>query len=932
MRNRTRLYCCLIVFVTSAWTIAWVRAAEPLPRELPGDEFFERQVRPLLTQHCVACHGKGQSKGGFSVGSRDAILAGGESGTAVSLEQPEESLLIQAIEHRGGMQMPPNGKLSAAEVQVLRRWVELGLPWSADTAPTTELRTNGTPSAEDRNFWSFRPIAQPPLPNVQDASWPQRSLDAFVLAKLEEHGLHPAAAADRRTYIRRVAMTLTGLLPTPEEVEEYVSDTAPDADERLVDRWLNSPHYGERWARHWLDVARYGEDQAHTFRARLYPEGYRYRDWVTSAFNRDLPYDQFIIEQIAGDLLPATSPEERMTRLPALGFFALGPVYYADAGCADKAAADEIDDRIDTLCRGFLGLTVSCARCHDHKFDPISTEDYYALAGVFASTEYRETPLVPDEIARAYDERAAAVKKQEAELTKAHTEEAAKLSESFVPQTTDYILAAWKLRQRRERNPKASVTELAQEAGLQTVVLEGWSQFLTKENLSSKACLAELNAALASGLTLPDELTEGPVSAVIEPAARLVESRLVEALKARQLKETESTDKAKVKLDGAQADVLKTILTDKTAPFFLGKGHAEKLWPETTRTRLAELEKELTTLKQNLGTKYPVAHALTERSPVNLKVHMRGNPKTLGDEVPRRFLLILSEAEPRPFEQGSGRMELARAIARPENPLTARVIVNRVWQQHFGRGLVGTASNFGLLGERPTHPELLDHLASRFIASGWSLKQLHREILLSATFRMTSEATTPAEGVDPREVDPDNFWLWRQNRRRLDFEAWRDAVLCAGGNLDLTLGGPSLNLNDQNHHRRTLYSAISRHDLNATLRLFDYPDPNLTSEHRSQTTVPMQQLFMLNSGFMIRQAQELVRRVTNAGDLNERERIEHVYHWLFQRKPTEREVEIGLRFVNDPLPREVSAADVKLSAWEQYAQALLATNEFAFLD
>lgn len=927
MRNFARLCCCLTIIAASS--LVW--SAEPIPREQPGDAFFEREVRPLLTQHCVACHGKGQSKGGFSLASREAVLAGGESGTAVSLERPAESLLIQAVEHQGGLQMPPNGKLSAAEVQVLRRWVELGLPWSTAAATANGLRTSGTLTAEDREFWSFRPISNPALPEVQQSTWPQRSLDAFVLAKLEEHQLQPAPAADRRTYIRRVAMTLTGLLPTEEEVITYLADNAPDADARLVDRWLDSPHYGERWARHWLDVARYGEDQAHTFQARMYPQGYRYRDWVTSAFNRDLPYDQFVSAQIAGDLLPAATDDERIARLPALGFFALGPVYYADAGCADKAAADEIDDRIDTLCRGFLGLTVSCARCHDHKFDPISAQDYYALAGVFASSQYREAPLVPDEVARAYDERAATVKSRENELTKAQNEEAAKLSESFVPRTADYLLAVWRWQQLRRSDPKVSTKAVATEYGLEAIVLERWSQFLTPEMLASKPYLAELKAAFVDLGHQRDLSPEGPVSAVIEPAARLVEARLAEALAARELKDAES-GKPKVKLDGVQADILKTLLTDKTAPLVLPKGQVEKLLPEASQARLTELEKDIAGLKQALGPKYPVAHALTDRAPVNLKVHLRGNPKTLGEEVPRRFLQILSGDEARPFAQGSGRVELAQAIASPENPLTPRVLVNRVWQQHFGRGLVGTSSNFGLLGERPTHPELLDHLASRFIASGWSLKQLHRDILLSATFRMASEAPVAATGADPRVVDPDNRWLWRQNRRRLDFEAWRDAALRAGGNLDLTVGGPSLNLNDQNHRRRTLYSAISRHDLNGTLRLFDFPDPNLTSERRSNTTVPMQQLFMLNSGFIVRQAQELARRATSDGTLNERQRIERLYELLFQRTPTDDEVQIGLHFVNDPLPPEVSASNVKLSAWEQYAQALLATNEFAFLD
>ncbi len=906
--------------------------------DMAGEEFFESKVRPLLSQHCFACHGRDQKKGGLSLSNRDALMTGGESGPTVVLEHPADSLLIQAVEHRGGLQMPPNAKLTDAEQKILRKWVELGLPWSTK-GDHGGIRANGTITAEDRDFWSFKPVADVPVPIVQNATWPRRTLDAFILSQLETNGLKPTVEADRRTFLRRASWTLTGLLPTPEEVAAFVADTSDDAFEKLVDRLLDSPHYGERWARHWLDVARYGEDQAHTFQARMYPQGYRYRDWVVNAFNRDLPYDQFIIEQIAGDLLPASSLEERVTRLPALGFFALGPVYYKDAGCAGKAEADEIDDRIDTLCRGFLGLTVSCARCHDHKFDPIPTQDYYALAGVFASTQYREAPLVADDIAKAYEDRAAAVKTREKEYADAQTVEGLRYGETLVPQTTEYILAAWKLQQRRQDDIKAGAKAIANESGLHAVVIQRWSEFLTGNNFDAKPFLAPLKPGFAKHVRSLDETA----SAILEPAARMLQQDLVTALEERNrlqaeyeqrraaaATEEEKSNVAKPNLDGPRAELLKGVLTDRNAPFAIPKDQIERLLPDDRKAVLAAIQKDIEQLKQAVGPKYPFAHSLTDQTPTNAKVNIRGNHKELGEEVPRRFLTILNSTEATPFKEGSGRVELARAIADPKNPLTARVIVNRVWQHHFGRGLVGTSSNFGLLGERPTHPELLDHLAVKFIESGWSLKQLHREILLSATYRMASEATQ-AEQATALAIDPDNHLLWRQNRRRMDIETWRDAALQASGNLDLAVGGPSMNLNDTNHRRRTLYSSISRHDLNATLRLFDFPDPNLTSERRSNTTVPMQQLYLLNSDFIMKQAQVLAQHVS-AEVANEEQRIDRVYQLLFQRAPTDAERQLGLRFLNAPLPTTVSATEVKLTAWEQYAQALLGTNEFTFID
>ena len=919
-------------------------AAAAVGAEDSASDFFERKVRPLLVEHCFSCHARGQKKGGLSLANRAGMLAGGENGAVVSLEKPAESSLIAAVEHRGDVQMPPNGKLSKDEIEVLRKWIELGAPWPESANSTSGgLRSAGAITDEDRRFWSFQPVRTAEPPAVKGAMWSRRPLDQFVLAQLEASNLKPVEEADRRTFIRRAALDLIGLPPTIEEVEAFLADADPQAYERLVDRLLESPHYGERWARHWLDVARYGEDQAHTFQARMYPSGYRYRDWVVAALNRDMPYDQFIVEQIAGDLLPSSSDDERLNRLPALGFFSLGPVYYADAGCAGKAVADEIDDRIDTLTRGFLGLTVSCARCHDHKFDPIPTHDYYALAGVFASSQYREAPLAADDVVKQYDERAKGLKDFEKRLADAQTDEGRKFGESLAPQIAKYVVGAWTLQNRRRGDAKVATSKVADELGLNEFVLDRWVQFLSMDNVRQRATLAPLKPLLEQQAGKSDLSDDVAARSAIEAAAMTLQEQLLGALRTRDEQEAEHARKvaeaaeaekskvAKPKLEQPLANLIKDLLTDNKAPLLIPKDRLDKLLPDATKELLAAMQKEHEQLKQGLGTKYPVAHSLAEHTPTNLKVHVRGNHKDLGDEVPRRFLSILSPAEAAPFREGSGRLELAKAIADPANPLTARVLVNRVWQHHFGRGLVGTPSNFGLLGERPTHPELLDHLAAKFIASGWSLKQLHREIMLSATYRMRSgEGGVPSE--EAGTLDPENRLLWRQNRRRLDIETWRDSVLAACGNLDRTAGGPSNNLSDGNNRRRTLYAAVSRHDLNSTLRLFDFPDPNLTSEKRVVTTVPMQQLFVLNSDFMVRQARALATQLNSDKLTEDGSRIELAYRLLFQRSPRENEKALGLRFLQATPPDGVAAGSIKLTAWEQYSQALLGTNEFMFVD
>ena len=753
-------------------------ASPALADDRASAEFFEARVRPILVEKCQGCHGPTKQKGGLRLDSREALMRGGESGPAVSPGEPQSSLLVEAVGDAGDTQMPPKGKLKPAEIDAVREWVKIGAPWPGVSVATAKPASAAdVPQKDPKSHWAFQPVRNPQTPAVKDAAWVKGPIDAFVLKRLEANGLRPVEPADRRALIRRASFDLTGLPPTPGEVEAFVADGTDGAFARVVDRLLASPRYGERWGRHWLDVARYAEDQAHTFEARKYPHGYKYRDWVVKTLNDDLPYDRFVTEQIAGDL---TEGPGRDARLAALGFFALGPVYYG------KATADELDDRVDTFSRGFLGLTVACARCHDHKFDPIPTADYYGLAGVFASTAYKEYPDAPKAEVERFDKAQTALKAKTAEV------------DGFV--------------------------------------------------------------ALASS----------------------------------------------------------------HGYYLFPKNQAERWLPAETKDRLKGLRSELDKLKKSLPTPYAVVHSLTDSAKIaNLRVALRGNAETPGPEAPRKFLTVLASHESKPFQKGSGRLELADAVTNPTNPLTARVMVNRVWEHHFGRGLVATPSNFGTLGDPPSHPELLDYLASRFVALGWSLKALLREIMLSATYQLSAR-------LDPKnqEVDPDNLGLWRANRRRLEVEAWRDAMLFVSGELDSKLGGPSADLVSASNRRRTFYGAVSRHNLDGLLRLFDFPDPNITCDRRTVTSVPLQQLFVLNSEFMVRQARALAVRLTADETASESDRVRAAFPLLYGREASAEEVELGVAFLG------ASGAGSKggLSGWEQYAQVLLGSNEFAFVD
>jgi cytochrome c553 len=920
MRRLPLLFACLGPMIVASPELRGADA-KPDPARV---EFFESKVRPILATHCLSCHGSEKQKAGLRLDSKPSMMRGGDSGPVIQPGDAENSRLIQAIRYHDELKMPPKGRLKEPEIAALTDWVKTGAVWpeaGVEVRPAV-IPTASKITAADREFWAFRPVGHPAPPTVKNDAWARSPIDQFILAKLEEKGLQPVAPATKRALIRRATFDLIGLPPTPADVEAFVADQRTDAYERLIDRLLASPHYGERWGRHWLDVARYGEDQAHTFEARLYPYGFRYRDWVVAALNADMPYDQFVTEQIAGDLIDGPGADERRA---AVGLFALGPVYYG------RAVLDELDDRVDTLCRGFLGLTVACARCHDHKFDPITQKDYYGLAGVFASTTYKEYPKAPaDEIRRYNDAQDALAAKTKAisEFLKA---EGLRWSESQAARSAKYMAAAWTLTNRRKRQPELTSAELARAEQLDAFFLDRWVKYLYREGDDTRPHLARWRAALAKQDRKRDLSTDAEARAEIDRVATAFQDYVLAAIRARdalgQLRTAAEANLAgttttALALSGPEGEVVRDIVSSDGI-FALPPRDLERRLPDASKAVLRAMRAELEKMKKEMPAKYAVTHSLADAStPTTMKVHLRGNPATLGESAPHAFLAVLSPEKGTPFPRASGRLELARAIASKNNPLTARVLVNRIWEHHFGRGLVATPSNFGKLGDRPSHPELLDYLAARFMDQGWSLKNLHRQIMLSSTYQLGTDSDSHGN-----DVDPGNTLLWRANRRRLEVEAWRDAMLAVSGQLDLTMGGPSAKLTSPTNRRRTLYGAISRHDLDGLLRLFDFPDPNITSDKRTVTTVPLQQLFVLNSPFMERQAKALAARLTADPAEPDSARIQRAFPLLFGRPATDRDISLGIEFLNStPAPGNTP------TKWEQYAQVLLGTNEFAFVD
>ncbi len=939
---RSEIRAALLGVAAGALVAGSLHAALPDPGQI---DFFEKQIRPVLADHCYECHSRAvaKPKGGLRLDSAQGVLTGGSRGPAVVPGKPEGSLLLQAL--RGHVKdldpMPPKdsrgGALSGEQIAALEEWVRNG---AIDPRVDTATAAAGKKPSD---HWAFRPPAAPAIPVVQHTGWIRRPMDRFVLARMEAHGLTPSPRADLRTLLRRATFDLTGLPPTPAEMQTFLVDNHPDAYERAVERLLSSPRYGERWARIWLDVARYADTKGYVFEEeRRYPYSYTYRDWVVQALNDDLPYDRFLQYQIAGDLY-ATAADP--SPLAALGFLTLGRRFLNNE-------TDIIDDRIDVVFRGTQALTVQCARCHDHKFDPIPTADYYSLYGVFKSThEPAEKPMLgpspnPEQAAEFEIERAQRVEERQ-KFRAQNTEAVAKKLREHI---TDYLLTA----QESMALDGSKAESLARSRSLDPGLVGAWKDRLTRWRTQGDPLFApwfallespeaefmatatarltalaatnsQLNPAVLSALKLRT-LTNFPSVAAgygdaFQSAATHWEAELGAARKAQQ--------KAPEQLAEAAHESLRRLLYGPDSPIQEALGHVDRFFDVPTIQKSRALLRRIEELEATHPGAPRRAMALADNAtPDEPVIFKRGNPGNRGDKVPRQFLGLLAGPDRRPFTQGSGRRELAEAITRSDNPLTARVLVNRIWLRHLGTPLVGTPSDFGLRSDPPTHPELLDHLAITFRNGGWSLKNLHRELLLSATYQ---QASSPATEAATREYalnearDSGNQQYWRQNRRRLELEGLRDSLLSVSGDLDPAMKGQPVEMygTDRTAHRRSLYGFVDRQNLPALLRAFDFASPDASSAARFQTTVPQQALYFLNSEAGVDFARRLAARPELAAAASEADRVEQLYQLLYQRSPSADEIQMGLAFVHHAEKRPLEAPEPPPSAAWSYGWGTL---------
>lgn len=902
-----------------------------------GVEFFEKKIRPVLSDQCYQCHGAEKQKGGLRLDDPGSMRGGGDSGPVFVAGKAEESLLITALRyHDKDMQMPPpkdgvSRKLPDAQIDDFVTWINLGAP-----LPHAKAAVSNGP------HWAFEPLGNPAPPAVQDARWGKTEIDAFILSKLESAGLQPSKPADQRTLIRRATFDLTGLPPTAEEVQAFAEDDSPDAFAKVVDRLLASPRYGERWGRHWLDLARYSDTKGYVYgrEERFFVHAYAYRDWVIRALNSDLPYDRFLLLQIAADqLVPDASPD-----LAAMGFLTGGRRFTG-------VTHEIIDDRIDVVTRGTMALTVQCARCHDHKYDPIPTRDYYALYGVFQSSAERlvcieSEPGAGEPFAaykKGYDERAGKL----ANTMRLRREEAGSRLRDRVG---DYLTAQLEL----QKYPEEGFDQILAETEIIPASVRRWRDFLDRTKGGKHPIFAPWHALAA----LPDEDFERAAPAALarltEGAGASVNPLILAAFatppKSRQevaeryggiFTEVEQQWKAAGKAEPSalspHAEALRQFLYDPASPTAvpdLGIVDNELFFPTSACEELWKLQGELDRWIINTPGSLQHALVLVDREPeANPRVFKRGNPARRAEEVPRQFLSVVAGPEPKPFQTGSGRLELAQAIVRPDNPLTARVAVNRIWMHHFGAGLVRTPSDFGVRAEPPSHPELLDWLAQRFLADGWSLKKLHRLILLSAVYQQSSDPRPEAGQPDPRQVDPGNRLLSHFNRQRLDFEQMRDALLAASGELDTNMGGKPGDMFSEGMKRRSVYGLVDRQFVPATFRVFDFASPDTHVDQRHETTVPQQGLFFLNHQFVAARAKALLAREPVAQAPSPEERVQRLYEACFQRAAKPVEAAAALRFIAAAEVGDVpSTPSEPLKPWEQLSQVLLLANEFAFID
>ncbi|MDG1513624.1 MAG: DUF1553 domain-containing protein [Mariniblastus sp.] len=953
-------------------------------------EFFENKVRPLLSQHCLQCHGANEKKirGGLRLTSLEEMVSGGDSGPAIVPGHPEESLLISSVRYED-YEMPPKGKLKESEIDILVQWVKMGAPDSRKSRPIKESEPVSLEAG--RNFWAFRPLKDSLPPATVDRNWPRSDIDRYLLARMESAGITPVEDASRESLLRRIYLAVIGLPPTIGQISSFINDDRSTAEilPGLVDELLASTHFGERWGRHWLDVARFAESSGGG-RSLMFPEAWRFRDYVVDAYNQDKAFDQFILEQIAGDLLPHDSHQQKTEHLVATGLLALGPTNYEQQD-KELLRMEVIDEQIDTVGRAFLGMTLGCARCHDHKFDPIPMSDYYAMAGIFGSTvslvdgnvsSYVTRSLASAEEVKAANEYLTQVKELGKRLAKAKAK-LAKLSKTksvqnetdkkavsadalqgiVLDETMAQLTGTWvestsaaqfvnqyylhddnssKGEKRAMFSPKfeaggnyevrISYSASGNRASNTVVTVDhqdGKSKFFVNQSkqppingLFYSLGTFRFEADNAASVTISNEGTDGHV---IVDAVQFLKQVGDSGAKGKDLvtPPNKASSRRKPEVGGSTGEVTKS---------------AEVVALEK---QINKLDRSLKEIKKNPVR--PVAVAMSVKDspkPKDGHLHIRGSVRNLGPVIPRGFLSVCSD-EPRPEfgRDESGRLQLAEWIASPDHPLTVRVYVNRVWRHLFGKGLVSTIDNFGFVGEKPSHPELLDFLALDFIDSGWSTKKLIKKIVLSHAFQLSVV-------VDPvaKEKDFENRLIWRANRRRVDAEVLRDSILFASGELDLTPGGRTIRKITQydlgykfDTVRRSVYVPAFRNSMLPLFEVFDFANPNLVTGDRNTSTLPTQALFLMNDPEVIRASTKMADRLLAMSKIDDVERVRIAYLSTIGRKPTPVEIQAVEEYLRQEIAEgnggsAVSGDKIRQEAWARFCHALFASLDFRYVD
>lgn len=913
---------------------------------LAANDLFEARIRPILIEKCLDCHGAEKQEGGLRLDSAEHFAKGAEAGSLLDGPGSANGILWTALQHTSEIKMPPAGRLSDQELQWLGEWLAAGANWPANT----NLKSAKLSNPEEH--WAYRKPTSHPTPLNDNRDWPQTLVDSFVLERIVKVGLKPNARSSKEAWLRRISFTVRGLPPTPEEVDEFVSDLRPDAYDRVVDQLLASPSYGEKWGRHWLDVARYADTKGYVFFEEAnYPWAFAYRDYVVRAFNADLPYDQFIIEQIAADKL--ATPDAPNDSLAAMGFLNCGQRFMGNVH-------DVLDDRIDVVTRGMMGLTLTCARCHDHKYDPISMADYYGLYGVFRSSQepFVPPPLEPIANTPEGENFKSELQKRVDNLNNFIQQQRVLIESESRARAGEYL---WAVFERRGQPATDDFMLITDKGALNPSMITRWESYLVDAVKRDEPLFkiwkrlintpdAELPQAItqlrteleASGELAGNELLRQTIlEKKPETVQQICEAYGIAFAKALSAwKELEKLPEAErpQQLTEAAFEGLRQFLFDPKGPGSIpdsfGWGFLSLLPDRPTQEEYKKVLKDLETWIMT-GPGAPTRAMVLEDASTLYQpvVFLRGNPNRPGPQVDRKFPGLFGDAAARPFQNGSGRLEFAQLIASPENPLTARVLVNRIWHHTFGQGIVLTTSDFGVRSEPPSHPELLDQLAIDFMKSGWSVKSLQRKLLTSTVFQQGSSTEE-----SQFQLDPTNRLLARFPRTRLDYEAQRDSLLFCAGSLDQRLGGKGLDLHNSFSERRTLYGSVDRLNLPTVLRTFDFPEPVASSPKREPTTIAPQALYLLNNDFLFEVSNRFLDRPEFREATSINERIERTYRLLFSRKPSDAELMINRRFLlksaglSDSAEAELTAEKIDREAWQRWVHGMLLSNEFVFID